>query len=107
MLELTNANWKKEVTEAKLPIIIDFWASWCGPCMMMGPIFEKLADAYKGKLAFAKVSTEENREIAMQYEIRSIPCLVVFKGAKEVERLIGYKPEALLKKEIDAVLAKI
>ncbi|MDO8480388.1 MAG: thioredoxin [Nanoarchaeota archaeon] len=107
MLELTNANWKKEVTESKIPVIVDFWASWCGPCMMMGPVFEKLAPSYAGKLNFAKASTEENRELAMEHEIRSIPCLIVFKGGKEADRLVGYKTEAVLKKEIDAVLAKI
>ncbi len=104
MKEVTSSDFKKEVLDASLPTIVDFWASWCGPCMMMAPIFEKLSDSFRGKLNFTKVNVDENRELAVQYEIRSIPCLVMFGNGKEIARLIGYKAESQLKKEIDAAL---
>ena len=103
--ELTKKNFDEEVLKSDIPVIVDFWASWCGPCMMMGPVFEKLSSDYEGKLKFAKVSTETENELAQKYQIRSIPCLKVFNNGEEVSELIGYKPEAQLKEEIDDVLS--
>jgi thioredoxin 1 len=80
--------------------VIDFWASWCGPCQMMGPVFEDISKEYS-KAKFAKVSTEEEQELAAKYRIMSIPCLVVFKDGKEIGRILGFMPKDSLKKEIE------
>lgn len=104
MLNLTKKNFDEEVLKSDIPVIVDFHASWCGPCQMMGPVFEKISKDYEGKLKFAKLSTEEETELGEKYQIRSIPCLKVFNKGKEVEELIGFRAEAQLKSEIDDIL---
>jgi thioredoxin len=107
MLELNKNNFKKEVLDSDIPVIVDFWASWCGPCMMMAPVFEKVSKDFEGKMKFAKVSTEQEQELAQQYSIRSIPVLKIFNKGEEVDELIGFKPEEQLKAEIDNYLKKL
>ena len=104
--ELTADSLVQEIKSAT-PIIIDFWASWCGPCKMMAPVFEELSGQYTGRLRFAKISTEDYPDVAEENSITGIPCLVVFKKGEEVDRIIGYAPKAQLKQKIDAVLGKI
>jgi len=104
MQELTKNDFEKEVLQSDIPVIVDFHASWCGPCQMMGPVFEKVSEDYEGKVKFVKVSTETEQDLASQYEIRSIPCLVVFKNGKESDRIIGFRDEDELKKDVDKIL---
>ncbi|HLC71737.1 MAG TPA: thioredoxin [Candidatus Nanoarchaeia archaeon] len=102
--ELTADIFKKEI-EGQIPLIIDFWASWCGPCKMLAPLFEDLSKEYPGRLRFAKISTEDFPQIAEQHDITGIPCLIMFKNGKEVDRIIGFSPKPVLKQKIDMVLA--
>lgn len=107
VLELTDKNFGKEVLKSDTPVIVDFWASWCAPCRMMAPVFDETSKDYKGKLKFTKLSTENHEDVANQYEIRGIPCLIMFNEGKEVARLIGYKTKEQLKSEIDEAMEKL
>jgi thioredoxin 1 len=94
----------EEIVSSKTPVVIDFWAPWCGPCQMMGPVFEELAEEFKGKLQFAKVNVDEEIELASKFEVQGIPTLIVLKNKKEVERIVGFNPKATLKAKIDSIL---
>ena len=107
VFELNEKNFKKEVEESKIPVIIDFYADWCGPCQMMKPVFEKVSESYEGKLKFAKVNTEDNSELASKFDVQGIPCLIVTKKGKEIDRIVGNMPEIALKREIDRILEGI
>jgi thioredoxin 1 len=107
MLELNKDNFEKEVKKSDTPVIVDFWASWCGPCMNLAPIFEEISKGYKGKLKFAKVNVEENQELAGEFSVRGIPCLIVFNKGEEVERIVGALPKDSLKEQIDGILNDI
>jgi thioredoxin 1 len=92
-IEITDANFQNEVLESSVPVLIDFWAVWCGPCKMIAPVVEEIAKEYDGKLKVGKVDVDNNPQISMKFGIRSIPTLMVFKGGKVVEQLIGAVPK--------------
>ncbi|MEW6604642.1 MAG: thioredoxin [Thermoproteota archaeon] len=95
---VTTKTWDAEVLRSDLPVFVDFWAEWCGPCRMVGPAVEQIGKIMAGKVKVAKLNVDENQEIAMKYGVQSIPSLILFKGGKEVARTIGAAPkEAYLK----------
>ena len=102
--ELNKSNFKKEVVESKIPVIIDFWAPWCGPCKMMGPVFEELSRAFEGKLAFAKVNVDEENDLAGQFTVQGIPCLILTKKGREADRIVGFMQKDALKEKIKSLL---
>ncbi len=103
-IELTEENFTSEVLEADIPVMIDFWAPWCGPCNMVSPIVESLANKYEGKIKVAKVNLDESPALASEYGVRSIPAIFIFNGGKVAERTVGVQPEDALAAMIDRVL---
>lgn len=101
VLKLTDANFEAEVLKSDKPVLVDFWATWCGPCRAIAPIVEQLADEYVGKAKVGKLDVDEAGETAMEYAVSSIPTLIVFKGGQEVERIIGAVPKPALQKLLD------
>ena len=106
MIELGKDIFEKEVIKSRLPVLVDFWAPWCGPCRIVSPVLDKLSSEYPNKLVFAKLNVDDNKEIASQYDVRGIPCMIIFKNGKELDRIIGAYPEAQLRGKIDIALAK-
>jgi thioredoxin 1 len=101
---VTDADFQEKVLNAEKPVLVDFWADWCAPCQMIAPIVDELADELDGQMEFAKVDVDANPETAVSYGIRSIPALLVFKGGKPVEQIIGALPKGQLRQKLDAVL---
>jgi thioredoxin 1 len=104
---INSQNYEQEVENSETPVIIDFWAEWCGPCQMLGPVFEELSSDYDGKLKFVKANTEENTELAGKFSVQGIPCLIVVKKGEEVDRIVGFAPAPVLKQKIDSILEQI
>jgi thioredoxin 1 len=91
--DVTQANFDAEVLKSAQPVLVDFWAPWCGPCRMLSPIVEKIAAANSSKAKFVKLNTDENPNVAGQYQVSGIPCLILFKNGQPVDRIVGYVPE--------------
>ncbi len=101
---LTTDNFKSTVAAATTPVLVDFWAPWCGPCKMIAPILDELSKELDGKLTIAKVNIDEHDSIAAEYGIRAIPTMLVFKGGKVVDQIVGMMPKASLKAKVQAQL---
>jgi len=105
LVEGTDSNFDTEVLKSDLPVLVDFWAPWCGPCRMVGPIVEQLATELEGKLKVVKVNTDENQSVAVRYGIRSIPTLGIFKDGKVVDSVIGAVPKQYLHDKVQPFLS--
>ncbi|MBM3449379.1 MAG: thioredoxin [Armatimonadetes bacterium] len=105
--ETTDAKFENEVLKSQTPVVVDFWATWCGPCRMIAPIVEELAGELEGRVGFAKLDVDHNPGTAMKYNVMSIPTLGVFKDGKLVDRIIGYMPKAQLKQKIETALTSV
>ncbi len=103
-IAIDDNNFDKIVLQAEMPVLVDFWAVWCGPCRMVAPLVEELAEEYEGKIKFVKLDVDHNSKTASKYGIMSIPTLIVFKGGEPVSKIIGFRPKEQLKQDLDAVL---
>lgn len=104
VLELTDANFVSEVLQSPIPVLVDFWAPWCGPCRMIGPVVEELAAEYAGRAKVGKVNVDENPNVSAQFHIQAIPALFVFKGGQIVDKVVGMTGKANLAAKLDAAL---
>jgi thioredoxin 1 len=93
LAEVSQGDFETEVLKSTQPVLVDFWAPWCGPCKMLGPIVEKVAAANSGKAKFVKLNTDDNPTLAGKYQVSGIPCLILFKDGQPVDRIVGYVPE--------------
>jgi len=102
--DTTDTTFQTDVLDNDTPVLVDFWAPWCGPCRMVAPIVEELAEEYDGKVKFVKLNTDDNPQVAGKYGIRSIPTLHVFKGGEPVSQIVGFRPKSDLAKRLDEAL---
>ncbi|MBI4432926.1 MAG: thioredoxin [Candidatus Omnitrophica bacterium] len=102
---INDNNFESEVSKSAVPVLVDFWAEWCGPCRLIGPILEELAPAYAGKLKIGKLNVDENQNAPTQFGVMNIPTMILFKNGREISRIIGAMSKGDLQKKIDQALA--
>lgn len=103
--EITSSVFKGEVLESDIPVVVDFWAPWCGPCRMVTPVLEDVSQKMNGKIKFVKLNTDENQKIAMDYQIMAIPSLLIFKDGQEVDRIVGLVPQEQLEADLQKIIS--
>jgi thioredoxin 1 len=103
--EITSSAFKGEVLESDIPVVVDFWAPWCGPCRMVTPVLEDVSQKMNGKIKFVKLNTDENQKIAMDYQIMAIPSLLIFKDGQEVDRIVGLVPQEQLEADLQKIIS--
>ncbi|MEE9563138.1 MAG: thioredoxin [Thermoanaerobaculia bacterium] len=101
ILNISSDNFEKEVLGADVPVLVDFWAAWCGPCKMVAPVLEKLAEEMEGKVRIAKVNVDENQDIAVQFQVSSIPTFILFKDGEAADRMLGAMPKGAFEQFIE------
>lgn len=104
VVEISDQSFETEVIKSEIPVVVDFWAPWCGPCRVLAPVTEKLAEAYTGKVKFCKINVDENPEMSMKYRVMSIPTLIFFKGGEKKDSSLGAVPETALKLKVEALV---
>ena len=102
--QVTDSTFKQEVLESSVPVLVDFWAPWCGPCRMVAPVVDEISTQYEGQIKVVKVNTDENPNVASQYGIRSIPTLMIFKGGQKVDMVVGAVPKTTLANTLEKYL---
>lgn len=105
VLELSQDNFEQEVLKSATPVLVDLWAPWCGPCRLIAPLVEELAGTYQGKVKFGKLNVDDHPQLAAQYRVMNIPTLLLFKGGREIDRLVGVQPKQELIRRLDSALA--
>ena len=103
-LQFSDATFDGEVLQSQAPVLVDFWAPWCGPCRMLSPLVDELSKEYEGKVKVGKLNTDDNNQVATRYRISAIPTLLFFKGGKVIDQLVGVHPKPEIKKRLDALL---
>ena len=102
--ELTTTNFNNEVLQSDKPVLVDFWAAWCGPCKMIGPLVEELSGEYEGKATVGKLDVDQNQDLAIKYGVRSIPTILYFKNGEVVDKVVGAVPKSQLAAKLDALV---
>ena len=103
-IEVDDNNFDQTVLQSEMPVLVDFWAPWCRPCLMAAPVLEELAEEYAGRITITKLNVDQNAKTAAKYGIMAIPNLIIFKKGQPASQIIGYKPKAELKRDLDAAL---